>query len=291
MEVEEGELHIKAGASCGSREQTRIAARGGRHLADSPTKESKPQLDIATLAQESKEHLEPERQGPGGAHLRLTSGRPPGASLGGEARCGLEVEAEEMPLPENLFGPNFIHRFYPYKNCFSVAAFTFLLIALLIMTENIVFLTSNEQRFVFPHSPRRRHPVLIIIPYLLSWALLLFSVLFCRLSVLLHSAASKRLVSNVRPVSASSAWTESERGDSPTSHERSDIPEIHLVPAAASHLGMYASSPYARYSVSLGYASPTLSSPFLVSDMAFPFAPPPPYSATVETLPPAYNPR
>ncbi|EYC32520.1 hypothetical protein Y032_0003g1627 [Ancylostoma ceylanicum] len=101
--------------------------------------------------------------------------------------------------------PAMATRLNPYRNIFFAVAIISVVFSILIVVENVFFLSATGNRNVF----------LLLLPYLLSWALVTVACVFARVAFLLRASNVKCVV---RPQSPS-AWSADSRPVSPTSME------------------------------------------------------------------------
>ncbi|KAK6742660.1 hypothetical protein RB195_010115 [Necator americanus] len=100
--------------------------------------------------------------------------------------------------------PAVVTRFKPYRKIFVVVAAIAVFFSVLIVLENVLFLAAND----------KQNGLLLLLPYLLSWALVMIACVFGRVAFLLHASGQKSGV--VRPHSPS-VWSSESRPVSPIS--------------------------------------------------------------------------
>uniref|UniRef100_A0A0M3HUT1 Uncharacterized protein n=1 Tax=Ascaris lumbricoides TaxID=6252 RepID=A0A0M3HUT1_ASCLU len=88
-----------------------------------------------------------------------------------------------------------IQRFYPYRKLIVVASVLCILLAVLIIVENILVLASQQSR----------HPMIIIFPYLLAWFFVATGLVGLKMGFVAQNYVAVRSVTQIRRT-GTSVW-------------------------------------------------------------------------------------
>ncbi|CAE18055.3 uncharacterized protein CELE_ZC84.7 [Caenorhabditis elegans] len=93
--------------------------------------------------------------------------------------------------------PGVVLKFRPYRNVFIGISSVAIFFAILIIVENIIFLSIVSKQSI----------PLLLIPYILSWVLFFLGFCFARFAYLIHSG--RKSCASVIPLSSPIAWEDS----------------------------------------------------------------------------------
>ncbi|CAI4226607.1 unnamed protein product [Auanema sp. JU1783] len=153
-----------------------------------------------------------------------------------------------MPESNKWITPGILRKFQPYRRVFLLIAVVSIFFSVLIIVENIIFFAVNTHQ----------HLLILLLPYLLSWLLVILGCLFARIAYILYKSRIKQFTA-VRAHSPT-AWTVDSRPVSPSIAS----------PATESALSLSYNSVLLRQSLTLP------SSPFFISDGLFRYQDEPP---------------
>ncbi|EFP09456.1 hypothetical protein GCK72_009374 [Caenorhabditis remanei] len=93
--------------------------------------------------------------------------------------------------------PGVVHKFRPYRNVFIGISTVAIFFAVLIIAENIIFLSIVSKQSI----------PLLLIPYILSWVLFFLGFCFARFAYLIHYG--RKGCASVLPLSSPVGWEDS----------------------------------------------------------------------------------
>ncbi|UMM24784.1 hypothetical protein L5515_004857 [Caenorhabditis briggsae] len=93
--------------------------------------------------------------------------------------------------------PGVVHKFRPYRNVFIGISSVAIFFAVLIIAENIIFLSIVSKQSI----------PLLMVPYILSWVLFFLGFCFARFAYLIHNG--RKSCSSVIPLSSPIGWEDS----------------------------------------------------------------------------------